>query len=298
MMEKLAVIINGKAAQRKRALVDQYLAALHKQQFNLEVVETSHPQHATTIAKQAYDRGITHFACMGGDGTNFEVINGLFPINPDSARKPKLILLPLGTGNSFLKDFSKDNPLHSLQAFERRKVVPCDAIEVRHPSGTFYFMNLLSLGFVADVAFLRNKSFSAFGTFGYVLAVIAKTLTLKATTFQYTLNDHRQKTDHTFLSFDNSKYTGGNMMMAPLADTSDGLVDMIAVEPMGRLELLATFPKIFTGDHLRHDKVRCEQISKIDFHGMSARAVMVDGESLKIAIDHLRVIPQALEIYA
>ena len=54
----------------------------------------------------------------------------------------------------------------------------------------------------------------------------------------------------TFVSFCNSRYTGGKMMMAPFADTADGKLDVIVAGAMGRLALLAAFPTIFAGTHV------------------------------------------------
>lgn len=297
-MEVLSVIINGKSYRRKKTLVRRYLDALEKLPYELDIQETTDPRHATQLAQQAFERNVTHFACVGGDGTNFEILNGLFPAALSAPKRPKLALLPLGTGNSFLKDFSLHDPMHSLRALEHGKMRTCDIIEVVHTHGVFYFMNLLSLGFVADVAFLRNRSFAALGTFGYVLAVMAKTAALRATSFDYSVAGVRRRVDRTFLSFNNSKYTGGNMMMAPLADTGDGKLDLISAEPMKRSELLATFPKIFTGKHLAHRGVTCEQISSLEFHDAAVMPVMVDGETLEVAIQKLRVLPQVLEVFA
>ena len=60
---------------------------------------------ATEIAREAYARGLRNFIAVGGDGTSYEIVNGLFP-QALGGERPTLAFLPLGTGNSFLRDFS------------------------------------------------------------------------------------------------------------------------------------------------------------------------------------------------
>ena len=61
--------------------------------------------HATEIARHAWLEGYRRFISVGGDGTSYEIVNGLFPLSA-GAEAPTLGFLPLGTGNSFLRDFS------------------------------------------------------------------------------------------------------------------------------------------------------------------------------------------------
>ena len=82
---------------------------------------------------------------------------------------PTLGFLPLGTGNSFLRDFSdpkaSDRGLeHAMRAIEARQSRACDVLRLTHKGGEIYFINLLSVGFAADVATLRHRRFWDWGT--------------------------------------------------------------------------------------------------------------------------------------
>ena len=61
---------------------------------------------STRIAREAYREGWRKFIAVGGDGTSYEIVNGLFP-DCLGGERPALAFLPLGTGNSFLKDFTQ-----------------------------------------------------------------------------------------------------------------------------------------------------------------------------------------------
>ena len=99
-----------------------------------------------------------------------------------------------------------------------------------------------------------------------------------------------------FASFNNSRYTGGKMMMAPEADTADGLIDLIRVAPLSRLDLLRTFPRIFKGTHIENPAVTTAKVKSVDFEVDEEIDVMVDGEALRVVPRRLEVIAGALHV--
>ena len=101
-----------------------------------------------------------------------------------------------------------------------------------------------------------------------------------------------------FLSFSNSRCTGGTMQMAPDADATDGRLDVIRVGALGRLELLRTFPKIYEGRHLEHPKNSATTCTSVVFEPAVARDAMIDGEVIRLALQRLDVVPGALEVVA
>src|SRR5215467_16183160 len=111
----LAIINPAAGGGRCRELVGPALARLRSAGIEIETAETNGPRQATEITRDAYRRGVRKFIAVGGDGTSFEILNGLFPESrsqvsgvrsqdgkADDAQIPTLGFLPLGTGNSFL----------------------------------------------------------------------------------------------------------------------------------------------------------------------------------------------------
>jgi diacylglycerol kinase (ATP) len=87
------------------------------------------------------------------------------------------------------------------------------------------------------------------------------------------------------------------MLMAPDAHTDDGEIDVVTVGPVSRLELLKTFPRIFTGTHIHHPAVSVHRSSRVQFHMTEAIDMMLDGEILTGTPRSLRVHAGALDIY-
>src|SRR5262249_13090126 len=141
-----------------------------------DVAETKRAGHGIEIAREAFREGYRKFIAVGGDGTSFEIINGLFPKAADSAlnegQKPWLGFLPLGTGNSFLQDSPDGSVEYASRAIIEGRSRPCYVIRMNHREGEVYFINILSLGFVADVAMLANRRFKPLGAASYALAVV------------------------------------------------------------------------------------------------------------------------------
>jgi diacylglycerol kinase (ATP) len=263
----------------------------------IELAETKRPGDALQIAADAYKRGYRKFIAVGGDGTSYEIVNGLFPI-PNSAETPTLAFLPLGTGNSFLRDFSDRGVDHAIERLLTGCSQPCDVMRMRHADGIIYYINLLSMGFAADVAALRARHFSAWGEPGYQTAIFISLARLRRRPFPLRV-DEEQKIDRRpclFLTFNNSKYTGGTMMIAPKAEINDGLVEYVRWGPIGRLGLIRNLPKLYDGTHIQHPLAERRSAKRIEFDLDGPVDVMVDGEVLNIQCKTLDVLPSALNV--
>ncbi|MCB9660665.1 MAG: YegS/Rv2252/BmrU family lipid kinase [Sandaracinaceae bacterium] len=307
MTEPFFTIVNGAAGGgRCRARADQATRRLRDGGVRLEVHLTEGRGHATELAEEAYEAGHRRFISIGGDGTSYEIVNGLFPRAQAEGERVQMGMLPLGTGNSFLRDFGITNEDAAFDAIVRGRTHPVDVVRVTHRDGTLHYINTLGLGFVPRAGAMTNQHFKALGTAGYIAAVVACTADLRylRTRYRFTLYGDEsalgeaplEERANTFVSFSNSKYTGGAMMMAPNADCSDGALDVVRVNRLSRLDLITTFPKIFTGTFVEHPAVEQARASAVRFEGTGTQDVLVDGEQLELELQQLDVLPQALEV--
>ena len=277
------------------------LARLRQSGLEIDVFETRAPGEARARAREELAAGRRDFIAVGGDGTSFEIVNGLLDAPENLTRgegRPSLGFLPLGTGNSFLRDFTDQGAAYAIEALKQGKRRPCDVVRVTHKTGTLHFINIFSIGFVAAVGATRNRHFAALGEFGYTLSTVLRVASLHPYVFPMHV-EGRAGVDReplTFLSINNSRFTGGKMMMAPDANTRDGLLDIIRVGEMGRVALLRTFPKIFKGTHVHHPAVTCYQSPAVDLDLDGEVDVMIDGEMMKFNPTRLEVVPGAIDV--
>ena len=291
------VIVNGAAGGGRCAgRCEPALDALRSAGFDLEVAHTERAGHATELARAAFAEGHRKFISVGGDGTSFEVINGLLP--EGEGEGVELGLLPLGTGNSFLRDFAIFDADAALDVLREWEVRPVDVIRAVHESGSFHYLNLIGLGFTARAGDLSNRRFKAFGAAGYVAAVLVSVAGLEKPVDPIKIDDadYSDARPAVFLTFSNSKYTGGAMMMAPEADPTDGSLDVIRAGDFGRASLVKTFPKIFAGRHVDHPRVEQGRAKKVAFLEPRQQPVMVDGEIMHLALESLEVRPGAISV--
>ncbi|MGB7436135.1 MAG: diacylglycerol kinase family protein [Candidatus Acidiferrum sp.] len=299
MNEKFIAIVNPAAGGGRSAkLAGSELARLREHGLRIDVIASTSPGHAADLAHEAYDQGYRKFLAVGGDGTAHEIINGIFS-RQGPVQRVQLGFLPLGTGNSFLRDFTSDGAQSSLEALNTGRKRRVDLLRLHHSSGTIYSFNLLSVGFTADVGAITNRVFKPFGHFGYLLGVFVKVLQLNRRAFKMRCDDDSEWDERPclFLTFNNSKYTGGTMLIAPLADPSDGLIEYVRWGPIGRLGLLRMLPRLYDGTHIEHRLASRRGVKRVEFDLPAPVDVMVDGEIVTVQCQILEVLPGAMEVY-
>ena len=298
MNERMLAVVNPAAGGGKCGrLATAALEKLREAGVEIEVRETRAPGEGISIAREAYAAGYRKFLAVGGDGTSFEIVNGVFP---ESLKQGRIALgfLPLGTGNSFLRDFTERGAEYALAAIIAGRRRACDVLKLTHAGGTLYFINLLSMGFAADVAALVTRRFKWLGELGYLLGVLTGMARLRRRAFPVRLDDDAEldRRRCLFLSFNNSKFTGGKMMIAPLAETSSGKVEYVRWGPIGRLGLVRMLPRLYDGTHLEHRLAEHRAARRVEFELDGPVDVMVDGEVMTVECRRIEVLPGAMDV--
>ena len=299
MTDKFLAIVNPAAGGGRSAkLAGAQLARLKAKGLRVDAIASMAPGHASQLAREAYDQGYRRFLAVGGDGTAHEIINGIFSREGHTDRI-QLGFLPMGTGNSFLRDFTDKGAESSIEALVARRTRRVDVLRLRHATGTIYSFNLLSVGFTADVGALANRRFKSFRHFGYLLGVFVRVLQLKRRAFKLRCNAETAWDERRclFLTFNNSKYTGGTMMIAPTADPTDGFIEFVRWGPIGRLGLLKMLPRLYDGTHTQHPLSETRRVKQVEFALEAPVDVMIDGEIVTVNVKTLDILPGAMDVY-
>ena len=265
----------------------------------LDVRISEYPGHAVELGRRAAAERFERVICLGGDGTPFEVVNGLF----ESGRPfpaPEIGLIPAGTGNSFVRDFDIRTPEEALErilAGRRRRV---DLIEFSYESGRGplrrYALNLLGVGLIADILELTNRRLKFLGAAGYSLAVLLRLVRGMDNRIDFATDGRPRTVEDSALVVSNSKHTGGSMKIAPTADAGDGRADLVLFNGVNRREIVAIFRAVFSGRHAAHPKVEIIQAAEMNFAGTPPLRVMADGEILGWTPLQLKVLPGVLTL--
>jgi diacylglycerol kinase (ATP) len=306
-MAKFLAIVNPAAGGGRSAkLAGPALARLRAAGLQVDAVSTRGPGDGVRLAREGYAQGYRKFLAVGGDGTGHEILNGIFSraivsegVPPWPVERVSMGFLPLGTGNSFLRDFTKEGADASLQALLERRSRTIDLMRLIHSTGEIFSFNLLSVGFTANVGALTNRHFKPFGHLGYLLGVFVRLAQLRPLTFAVRCDGDTEWDTRPclFLTFNNSAYTGGTMWIAPDANASDGLIEFVHWGPIGRFAALRMLPTIYDGRHMKHQQASRRAVRHVEFDMPEAVDVMIDGEVLPLKCKTLDIVPAAVDVY-
>jgi diacylglycerol kinase (ATP) len=288
---RLMVVFNPRAGHRRsQKLIEPMKKYLHDKGAEVTWMYTSYPGHGQEIIADAHLDHFEGVIAAGGDGTLFEVLNGLY--KNKSAKKPPLGVLPTGTGNAFAREL-KLFPEDWQKALDIITAGNTKAIDVGRfvtEAKTYYFINILGLGFVADVN-ATSRSLKLFGNFSYIFGVFHQLLFLKH--YKLTLKTEKEEIvrDNVFVEISNSTFTGKTFYMAPKARIDDGLLDITLLNKVGRLRILKLFPTIFEGKHIHEPEVETFTAKHIEIETGKHCVLTPDGElfgSTPITVDVLK----------
>jgi diacylglycerol kinase (ATP) len=274
---KIALIVNphagGEKSKQLLSLIEKKLSSHH---IDCHTYISLYHEHIFKITRnlkiQEYDAIIS----LGGDGTNFQILNGLLSAFK-SKELPPLGIIPIGSGNSFAKDLDILDYEDGIRSIVKNNPKWIDVCSFTQSQKKFYFVNLMGLGFVTDVAKTAQR-FKFFKDFSYIIGVFYRTINLKFHHMELEVNNEKITGENCFVEFCNSRFTGGNMMMAPEAKIDDGIMDIIVAGKMSQTSLLATLPKIFKGTHINHPAVRSFKAKKARIKTWPDKTLLPDGE--------------------
>jgi diacylglycerol kinase (ATP) len=299
---KTLLLVNPAAGHGRGRKVFEGLEPRLRDAFpGLEVRFSEHPGHSVEIGRQAAGAGYDRILCLGGDGTPYELLNGLYA-EGRPARRPEIGQIPAGTGNSFIRDFGIETPDQALEAIlaGRRRKVDLVEFEEQERGRTVrrYSLNIIGVGLIADILRLTNERLKFMGAAGYSLAVLVRLARGMANRIVIEADGQRLEAENSALVISNSKYTGGKMMIAPKAETGDGLADLVLFNDVNRREIVSIFSGVFSGKHADHPRVHMRQAAAITVEADPPLRLMADGELIGWTPLKTKVLPAELDLLA
>ncbi len=266
-----------------------------KHHIAFDLLRTQYHGHATQLVKQLSIREYDAIVSMGGDGTNFQMLNSILKYHGDS-KMPPLGILPYGRGNSFAKDLHIFSGQDGIDALGRQNTRAVDVCRFSQNQTAHYFVNLMGFGFVTDVAKTAVR-FKWAANFSYVIGVFYRLMGLSFHQMVLEIDGEVISGQNCFVEICNSKYTGGNMLIAPEAEIDDGVFDAVVVSPLSRANLLATFPKIFKGTHGKNQAVKFIKGKSAVVYTEPQKTLLPDGEIFGTTPTEITVLPRLVKYF-
>ena len=293
-------IVNPAAGKGKilPALLQRITFACQKLGVEYEIHHTSTVGDATAFTKkkceEITDETIRFYAC-GGDGTMNEVANATAGV-----KNAELAVIPIGTGNDFIKSFSHEDNFSDIEKMILGKSIATDVIKFNDK----YSLNILNIGFDCDVVKrveeIKRESWVPHGM-AYTMAVMQVITREYGTTFKVT-TDKGETFDgeHLLVLFANAQYYGGGYRSAPRALLNDGLMDICIVDKVSRPTFMKLLPKYKAGTHLDNPEktpfIHYTQCKKAVFESDNVVGVCADGEISPAKRLEIEVVPHGINV--
>ena len=305
---RVAVIVNPAARKGgARTRWPAIQAELAKRLGPVEPLFTKAPGHATELARTALADGVRRFVAVGGDGTVNETLNGLLDpsgrlVEPDAVLCP----VPAGTANELCRALGfLATAGRAFDAAASPRTQAIDLMRVRcegldgQPVDRFGYL-IVALGLAATISHRTSQSrwLKKLGEIAYLLMTPPVTLTYRQRDISIEVDGVQAGTRQLFTAMiGNTENGGGGMKLLPGARFDDGVLDLIDVGGVSRLGvLLGILPKLYSGAHVHHPKVRTARGTSFRFASGVETLVDLDGEMVGRLPLEVTVLPQAFRV--
>ena len=276
--------------------------------IDFDDILTEYPRHAIEIVRNAIvEKGYRKFISVGGDGTNNEVINGIFTQDVVPTNDITMATIPIGTGNDWRRTFNI--PLEYddvIEIIKTGNVFVHDIGKLTYYNDgdpkTRYFLNAAGTGLDEMVCSSTNlmKRQGKGGTIRYLISVVKCLFKYKITHVQVTMDDEMVFDDNILsLSVGNCRYNGGGMMMMPNAIPDDGLLDVTVIRKVSIFKFAANVKNIYDGSFIHKIKeVQTFRGKKIRIVSIPPHSLMVEteGENLNNSPFDFEILPKAINV--
>lgn len=276
MKKKAVFIINLISGTSDKAaipgLIDQYL---DKTKFEYEIAVTQYAGHASEIAAKAKDDGVDIVVAIGGDGTVNEVARAI--VHSDTA----LGIIPCGSGNGLARHLLL--PLNVRKAIE--VINRCEIRQLDYGIINDYpFFCTCGMGFDAFVS-MKFAEAGKRGPITYVENVLREGLKYKPET--YTIEDENGTLQYKafLISCANASQYGNNAYIAPQASMSDGLMDVIIMEPFDVFEAPQISIEMFSKTLDKNSKIKTFRTRHLHIHRDKPGVIHYDGDPVMTGAD-------------
>jgi YegS/Rv2252/BmrU family lipid kinase len=285
---RFAILVNPTSAGGKPLRVLPALQqALNEAGAEQRVIETRDMGHATHAARDAAGQGEVVVA-LGGDGLVGKLAGALRGSTP-------LGVVPAGRGNDFARALGIPEDVEGATRVLLDGVRK--ALDLGEANGQ-PFACIASLGYDSVANRLANDVKFLRGNLVYTYAGIRALLAWRPARFTLRLDEREYRFEGYTVAAANTGYYGGGMNMAPGADPSDGMLEVITIEDVSKPRFLANLPKVFKGTHVHEDGVNVHRAQKVEISADRPFDVYADGDPLTTLPATVRLMRGGLSVIA
>jgi len=287
--KKVFLVINKIAGHRKQYIteVSRIVTILRENGCIAKFSVTEGPGHATRLAAKAIKSGFDIVVAVGGDGTVNEVSRRLI------GTAKAVGIIPMGSGNGLARNLGIPlNLKKSVRLLVEGNVQMIDVCRFNNQ----HFLCTSGIGFDAQVADKMARAKSR-GFMQYIRLTLKESIAFKPFKIKMKVDEFWIEKPVFLVTFANARQFGNNALIAPKADISDGLIDVVVVNPFPKIWLPVFGIGLFLGIIHKLPFVEYYKAKKIELESAESRIFHFDGESGKLNLPAtIRVDSQKLHV--
>jgi diacylglycerol kinase (ATP) len=289
---RVAVVANPTAGHGKAGtLIGKVDAALDRLRIEHEIRVTRSPEEMRETAGKLAAGGATIVAVLGGDGSVNAAVNGVL------GSAAALSVLPAGTGDDFASAIGVGKLDVALRQLADPQIRAIDVVKVTAGTTVRHFVNVAGAGFDSEVNETANAMTVRLGGTGTYVAAVVKTLSrFVPARYEVAVDDDAFTVDAMLAVVGNGMTYGGGMKVLPSARVDDGLLDVCIVEQLSKPAFLRAFPRVYTGSHATHPKVRMLRGTRVTMEANRKIQLYADGERVGPLPAVFELLPGALDV--
>ncbi len=288
MAREIALLTNptsGKGRGNRTAALA--LPRLREAGFAVRSLVGRDPDEARELAERAVADGADSLVVVGGDGMVHLAVQALV------GTSTSLGIIPCGTGNDVARylDLPRTDPQLAADVVVGSRTRRIDVAR----SGATYFVTVMAAGFDSRVNERANAMSWPRGQMRYNVATLAELRVFEPLPYTLELDGEVRHLEAMLVAVGNGPSFGGGLRITHGASIDDGWLDVVVIKTMSKLDLVRTYPKLFSGGHTRHPQYEHHRVRSVTVAAPGIVAY-ADGErigALPLTVD---VVPQALEV--
>lgn len=288
MRKQIAVLTNPTSGKGRGSRIgDVVLPRLTDAGYDVRSLQGRDADEALDLARQCVADEIETLVVIGGDGMVHLAVQAL------AGSQTRLGVVPAGTGNDVARnlDLPRKDPAAAADVIIAGNERTIDLARIGHR----YYVTVLAAGFDAVVNERANEMTWPKGRMRYNVATLAELRTFAPIPYLLEVDGEQHRFEAMMVAVGNGPSFGGGMRITEGAQLDDGILDVVAILPMKKLELIRTFPKLFSGTHVQHPKYRHYAGTTITVAAPGIVAY-ADGERMAALPLTVEVAPRALTV--
>ncbi|QBA64017.1 diacylglycerol/lipid kinase family protein [Muriicola soli] len=295
---KIVFVVNNKN-NRLAKILPMLREACDRSDFSaVEFKHTTGSKHAIELGRNAALGGCDFLIGVGGDGTLYELVNGLFQSEIPPQDLPVLGLLPYGSANDFARSAGINDSIEELITLilsNSIKKIDLGRIILKQKQEIHVFVNIAGVGLGPEVVKSMEQSSKVLSPrFNYFSSILKGFLRYQKTNVSCSCGTWHWTGKLLQMAVANGRFFGNAICVAPEAVLDDGTFQLVIFGDLSIWDYLKNLGKLKKGCKIIHPEVHYYRAKEVVLESEEPCGIEADGEYIGLIPATLSIMPKAI----